>query len=84
MSIARIQVRFFAAARDIAGCEQAAIEIEAETTVASLRSRLVDEYPALAALLKHSLLAVGQQYATDQTVLSDGDEVALIPPVSGG
>lgn len=84
MSISRIQVRFFAAARDLAGCEQAELEIDPGTTIADLRGRLIALYPALALLLKHSLLAVGQQYATDSTVLADGDEVALIPPVSGG
>ena len=84
MPPSRIQVRFFAAARDLAGCEHVELEIESGTTIADLRGRLIAQHPALALLLKHSLLAVGQQYATDQTVLADGDEVAMIPPVSGG
>ncbi len=84
MASVRIEVRFFAAARDLAGCERTEVSIATGATIADLRGHLAAEMPALASLLKHSLLAVGQQYANDQTVLCDGDEVAVIPPVSGG
>jgi molybdopterin converting factor subunit 1 len=80
----RITVRFFAAARDLAGCETAILDLPAGSTAANLRARLAATYPALAGLLRHSLFAVGNEYAGDDSPLADGAEVAVIPPVSGG
>ncbi|MEX2186842.1 MAG: MoaD/ThiS family protein [Pirellulales bacterium] len=84
MSTIRITIRFFAAARDLAGCESAVREVSANCTVADLRRELAAEFPPLASLLGHSMLAVGRAYAADAAVLDDGTEIAVIPPVSGG
>jgi molybdopterin converting factor subunit 1 len=84
MSTIRVTVRFFAAARDLAGCEAAERALPSGCTVAALRRDLAAEYPPLESLLAHSMLAVGREYASDAAVLADGDEVSVIPPVSGG
>ena len=84
MRTVRVTVRFFAAARDLAGCATVERELAAPCTVARLKHDLVDSYPALESLLGHSMFAVGHEYAADATVLCDGDEIAVIPPVSGG
>ena len=53
-------------------------------TAAALRSRLADEFPALAPLLARSAVAIGDAYVTDHAVVPHGADVAIIPPVSGG
>ena len=79
-----VAVKLFAAARDLAGAPQAVIEAAPGATVGDVRRRLAEQHPQLAPLAARSLLAVNAEYADDATTLSAGDEVALIPPVSGG
>jgi molybdopterin converting factor subunit 1 len=79
-----VKVLFFASCRDIAGCREKDWEIPEGATVGDLKGRLGAAFGGLARL-RHSLaVAVNTEYADDSTALSDGDEVALIPPVSGG
>jgi sulfur-carrier protein len=80
----QITVRLFAAARELVGQDLLERNLPEGTTVAALKSQLGNEFPALASLLRHSMIAVGHEYATDAAVLSDGAEIAVIPPVSGG
>jgi molybdopterin converting factor subunit 1 len=79
-----VKVMLFAAARELAGHEVIAAKLMSDHTVAALRKRLSDNFPALAPLLAKSAIAVNQDFAEDSHVLSDSDEVAIIPPVSGG
>jgi len=53
-------------------------------TVADARRLVADRHPATAALLARSAVAVGSRYAADDERLAAGDDVAIIPPVSGG
>ena len=53
-------------------------------TAAALRSRLATEFPAAAALLARSAVAVGNAYVADDAPVPGGADVAIIPPVSGG
>ena len=80
----KLTVKLFAAARELAGCGELAIEMPDGADVRTLRSALCDAQPALAELARRSLIAVNEDYATDATQLRDGDTAALIPPVSGG
>lgn len=80
----RVTIRFFAAARDLVGRDAVERELPSRSTVADLKAALVTEFPLLAPLLRHSMIAVGCDYAADAVVLADGNEVAVIPPVSGG
>ena len=80
----RITIRFFAAARDLVGCESVEHDLAPHTTVGDLKAALIAEFPALATLLGHSMIAVGHDYAADAFVLAEDNEVAVIPPVSGG
>jgi sulfur-carrier protein len=79
-----VTVHLFAAARDLVGSPTVSIDLPAGATVASLRHELATRYPALASLLSRSAVAVNQEYAEDSVTLSPGDELAVIPPVSGG
>jgi molybdopterin converting factor subunit 1 len=79
-----VRVRFFAGHRDIVGAAERELRLEPGSTVGSLWERLVADYPRLAGYKGRLLYAVNQEFATLTTLLADGDEVAYIPPVSGG
>jgi molybdopterin converting factor subunit 1 len=77
-------VHLFAAAKDLARADAVTLQLEAGATVASLRQRLAEQVPALASLLTRCLIAVNQEFAADGVMLAASDEIAVIPPVSGG
>jgi len=79
-----LTVMLFAAARELAGAESVLIGLPSGSTVAQLRTELARRFPALAALLGRSALAVNHDYAEDDRILWPTDELAVIPPVSGG
>lgn len=79
-----VRVLLFAAARDLAGAGAVAVELPAGATVAELRAALAAQVPVLAALLRRSSVAVDHDFAEDDHVLGPDDELAVIPPVSGG
>ncbi len=79
-----ITVLFFATLKDRAGTRRMEIEWPAEGTVADLKQVLIDRFPSLAPALDSALVSVNREYAFDEDVISDGAEVALFPPVSGG
>lgn len=79
-----VHIRLFAVAKDLAGRDSISLELPAGSTIGFLRARLAAEVPSLAAVLPQVLFAIGSEYATDDSVVSVGSEVACIPPVSGG
>jgi molybdopterin converting factor subunit 1 len=80
----KLHVRLFAAARQLAQCESLEVECPGGTTVADLRGLLSAECPALVPLLAHVRFAVNATYAAEHHVIGPADDVACIPPVSGG
>ncbi|MBW3554919.1 MAG: MoaD/ThiS family protein [Gemmatimonadetes bacterium] len=79
----RIRTLFFATYRDLAGAEALDIDLPTGATAGDLVARL-RQRGRLAALPSEPALAVNEEYAPLSTGLSDGDEVALLPPVAGG
>src|SRR6266404_1944462 len=79
-----VRVLFFGAARDAAGLEQLELLLSSPANVASALAQLLADYPALARFGNSLLLAVNQEYALPDREISDGDELAVLPPVSGG
>jgi len=79
-----ITVRYFAGHRDITGCAEEQVDLPDGATVGGLWDLLVERYPRLGGYRGRLLYAVNQEFGTVTTELQDGDEVALIPPVSGG
>jgi molybdopterin converting factor subunit 1 len=79
----RVEVLFFAAAREAAGTPSLRLEVAPGTTVDALAAGLRARFPKLAAV-GAVRFAVGERFADGPTVVADGDVVALIPPVSGG
>ncbi len=80
----RLRVRLFARARDLAGADQVVVELPDGATVGDLRRALADRYPRLAELAAKSAAAVNAEFAEDGRVLAEEQEIALLPPVSGG
>ena len=80
----QIRLRYFAMIRETLGRSEESREIEAGTLAGQLFDSLAAEQPRLAPLKGTTLLMVNQEYVPPDHPLADGDEVALIPPVSGG
>ncbi len=80
----RVTIRLFARLRDIAGAGELVREATGGATVGSLWAGLVAEYPDLSPYEKSISCAVNADYSRFSTPVADGDEVAFLPPVSGG
>jgi molybdopterin converting factor small subunit len=80
----RIAVKLFAAGRELAGASVAYVNVGPSPTAGEVRQALVEQHAPLGALAARSLIAVNAEYADDATRVAASDEVALIPPVSGG
>ncbi|MHB1558897.1 MAG: NTP transferase domain-containing protein [Isosphaeraceae bacterium] len=79
-----VRVRMFALARERAGSAEVEVAMAASATVGDLRAALAAGFPGLAPLCAGALIAVDEEYAGDETPISAGSRIALIPPVSGG
>jgi molybdopterin converting factor subunit 1 len=79
-----VRVLFFGVARDVAGASQTAIQLDSPATLGDLFARLAQQFPRFQQLASTIVLAHNQEFAAPSTPLADGDEVALLPPVSGG
>jgi molybdopterin converting factor subunit 1 len=79
----RVDVRFFALFRERTGASVDTIQLPDGATSSDLLVLLHDKYPSLPPS-DSLMVAVNSQYADRDHPLADGDEVALIPPVSGG
>lgn len=79
----RIRTLLFATYREMAGAEELEVELPGGATAGDLVARLRTR-DGLDRLPEEPALAVNQVYATLSTPLSNGDEVALLPPVAGG
>lgn len=81
-----VRIRFFAMLKRLAGTDSMDYDIKAPVTVGGLKERLGAEKPGLSEILatRSLLVSVNQEFATDDTVVKDGDEVAFLPPFSGG
>ena len=80
----QVQVRFFAICREITGRDSVAMELPDGATANEFWEKVIAEFPRLAPHREHSRLAVNMEYATNLVRLKEGDEIAVIPPVSGG
>ena len=76
-------VLLFGITRDLVGQSRLSVSLAPDSRVADLLAHLHEQYPALAGV-KSILVAVNSEYADPDTPLTPADEIALIPPVSGG
>jgi molybdopterin converting factor subunit 1 len=80
----RVTVRLFARLRDLAGSGELERDVPAPATVATVWNALVREVPALGEYERTMSVAVNADYSRMTAEVRDGDEVAFLPPVSGG
>lgn len=80
----RVRLLAFASAADALGASELSWEIEPGATVGALRFDLATRVPRLEPLLPRLAIAIRGTLAREVTELREGDEVALLPPVSGG
>lgn len=80
----KVTVLYFASCRDMAGKAEETQEIPRGSTARDLLEALIQKHPLLAGLEANLAVSINQEYAEKDAPLADGDEVALIPPVSGG
>ena len=78
-----ISILAFGIAKDIFGASAIMVELADTATTADLKVSLEDKYPKLKQLASY-MVAVNNEYAQDDLVITGRDEVAIIPPVSGG
>ena len=79
----KCKIKAFGISKDIIGNKLLELELPEGTTVLDLKKELFEKYRAFAEL-KSLYVALNNEYADEKMVLKEGDEIALIPPVSGG
>lgn len=80
----KVHVLYFASCREAVGRQEETVELEDGASLRDLLNLLVRNHPELAGLEPTLALSINQDYADRDQALKEGDEVALIPPVSGG
>jgi molybdopterin synthase catalytic subunit/molybdopterin converting factor small subunit len=81
----RVEVHYYAAARELAGCESSTFDFEPQSVPQSeLRAAVVDRFPSLSAFLERMRLAVNGDFVDASRAVHDGDRVDILPPVAGG
>jgi molybdopterin converting factor subunit 1 len=80
----RVTIRLFARLRDLAGSGEMVRDVASPATVQTVWSTLVDEMPTLRDYERTMSVAVNADYARMSAPVHDGDEIAFLPPVSGG
>ena len=79
-----VRVMLFAAARELAGADEISLDLPHGASFGDLRAKLTSAHPKLAPLGGRALFAADAQYSSDEDLVPDAAEIALIPPVSGG
>ena len=82
--MAQVTVRFFARYAELTGCESAAVLVSGTATVGDVLARVRETVPGAKALPPRPLAALNLRQVKLDARVSDGDEVALLPPLSGG
>lgn len=84
MSQVRVKVLFFGMLKDIVGRAEEQIELDEGARLESVFERYARQFPKLSGLASSVVLACNHQFCDRSQVVSDGDEIAFLPPVSGG
>ncbi len=79
-----VRVRLFARYRELAGTSEMDLDVPANSTARDVFDCVAERYPAMQPMRASTLMAVDAEYVKPETELRDGEELALMPPVSGG
>ena len=80
----QVTIRLFARLRELAGAAELSRIVPDGSAAGDVWQTLVAEYPALADYTRNISVAVNEEYAKPSSPIHEGDEVAFLPPVSGG
>jgi molybdopterin synthase sulfur carrier subunit len=80
----KVTVLFFATLKDRAKTNRAEVMLSVDATVADLKTQVATQFPDVAPALPSCIASRNREFANNEDVLADGDEVGLFPPVSGG
>jgi molybdopterin synthase catalytic subunit len=80
----KVKVLYFATLRDRSGVREETFELPDDSTVLDIKHAVVERHPEVEPSLETSICAVNREFAGDEQVLANEDEIALFPPVSGG
>jgi len=84
LSTMRVQVLFFGQLKDLTGRSGESLPLDDRATLRDVLQHYSEKYPSIHKLASSLALSVNREYAAQDAPLHDGDEVALLPPVSGG
>ena len=84
MTAVRVQVLFFGLLRDITGKSEEEIELPVGSRLGDVFAHYAAQFPRLGEIQKSIVLARNQDFSSAEEAIADGDEIALLPPVSGG
>jgi molybdopterin converting factor subunit 1 len=79
-----IRILFFASLADITGIRETTVDAALYSDIRSIFSRFAADYPQLEARRPSIIYALNSEFARPESEVGDGDEVAFLPPVSGG
>ncbi len=82
-NIMEVNILLFGITKDLVGKQKLKMDLKGPTTVADFKKVLFEAYPELISL-EAMAIAVNSEYAFDDFLIRSNDEIALIPPVSGG
>ncbi len=80
----RIKVLFFGLLKDVCGRAEDSLDVPAGSGAGDVFDRYAERFPRLASMAASIVIARNHEFTTREQILSDGDEIALLPPVSGG
>ena len=84
--MAQVRVKLFATLKDLAGVDSKTIDCDDGINLEQLTSIIVDKMPGLKDILetRRVFISINQEMAQKNDIVKDGDEIALLPPFSGG
>lgn len=78
------EIRLFATLKDRAGQDRIQVQVDEPATVQTVLTAVRDRYPALSEAIESSIVSVNKAFASEETAVQPGDDIAIFPPVSGG
>lgn len=81
-----VNIRFFAVMKKLCGREYLEVKIDGPTTLRDILNKVEQEIPKIREIIKdgRSLISINQEMANEDSVVRNGDEIALLPPFAGG